>query len=398
MSVVVARPRVAVIVEKSTAFGRGLFLGIGRFLRGGGERWDARMWTRHDQAPPWDEAFDGAVGYINAPPLVDWVREHAAAAVSGSASQRTLPMPRVLNDDVAIGRLAAEHLLGRGHRNLLYAGLSHRQYSRDRLAGFQAAVRRAGVRAEACSDQAADIAAALAGATPPLGVMAAGDRAAAMVLDACLGLGLSVPEGVAIVGVDDDEMLCETAAVPLSSVRPDAERVGYEAAALLDRLMAGEPRQTRPARSASRPWASLPAAPPLTSPSTTPWSHGLCSGSSFTPENASACRKWRRRSASPAARWSGGSGNASTKPPTPPSSTPASVTPKHCWSTPTGPCSRSPTPQASAAPKCSAPPSAGTSVTRLPPIAGITVPTPIHPDAATAQSSATCHGTIFFLS
>jgi len=61
------------------------------------------------------------------------------------------------------------------------------------------------------------------------------------VLDACRVLDLAVPEEVAVIGVDNAETFCELCDPPLSSVLPKAERIGFEAAALLSRLMAGNP-------------------------------------------------------------------------------------------------------------------------------------------------------------
>jgi LacI family transcriptional regulator len=69
--------------------------------------------------------------------------------------------------------------------------------------------------------------------------MACYDIRARHVLDACRRVGLAVPDQVAVVGVDNDEFLCNLSDPPLSSVAPDTRRTGYEAAALLDRLMSG---------------------------------------------------------------------------------------------------------------------------------------------------------------
>jgi LacI family transcriptional regulator len=73
-----------------------------------------------------------------------------------------------------------------------------------------------------------------------LGVLAGNDPRGIQLLDACRRAGVAVPEEVAVVGVDNDELVCELAYPPLSSVIPDATRIGYEGAALLDRLMRGE--------------------------------------------------------------------------------------------------------------------------------------------------------------
>jgi LacI family transcriptional regulator len=80
----------------------------------------------------------------------------------------------------------------------------------------------------------------LKGLPKPLGVMACNDMRGQHVLEACARVRLRVPEEVAVIGVDDDALLCELCDPQLSSVVPNAEGVGYEAAALLDRLMAGK--------------------------------------------------------------------------------------------------------------------------------------------------------------
>jgi LacI family transcriptional regulator len=73
----------------------------------------------------------------------------------------------------------------------------------------------------------------------PLAVFGYNDCVAADIIDACDDAGLLVPEAVAVMGVDNDTILCECVRVPLSSVCHDLEGMAYQAAALLDRLMAG---------------------------------------------------------------------------------------------------------------------------------------------------------------
>jgi LacI family transcriptional regulator len=70
--------------------------------------------------------------------------------------------------------------------------------------------------------------------------MACDDLMGRQILEACRHAQLAVPDDVAVVGVDDDELICELSDPPLTSVAPDAHRTGYEAAALLDRMMNGE--------------------------------------------------------------------------------------------------------------------------------------------------------------
>ena len=70
--------------------------------------------------------------------------------------------------------------------------------------------------------------------------MACNDMRGQQVLDACRAIGIVVPDEVAVIGVDNEEVLCDLSDPPLSSVVPNAERIGYEAASLLDSLMRGE--------------------------------------------------------------------------------------------------------------------------------------------------------------
>ena len=73
----------------------------------------------------------------------------------------------------------------------------------------------------------------------PVGVIACNDVRGRQVINACKLAGLKVPDDVAIVGVDNDEVLCELSNPPLSSVVPDAHRIGYQGAQMLDELMGG---------------------------------------------------------------------------------------------------------------------------------------------------------------
>jgi len=75
----------------------------------------------------------------------------------------------------------------------------------------------------------------------PLGIFCYNDCVAADIVDACIESEIRIPDQVAVLGVDNDPMICDCVQVPLSSVRHDLEGMAYEAAALLDRLMNGEP-------------------------------------------------------------------------------------------------------------------------------------------------------------
>ena len=82
----------------------------------------------------------------------------------------------------------------------------------------------------------------------PVGIFCYNDYVATDIVDVCIEAGLNIPEQVAVIGVDNDPVLCDCAEVPLSSVRHDLEGMAYEAAALLDRLMDGKAPPATPRR------------------------------------------------------------------------------------------------------------------------------------------------------
>jgi LacI family transcriptional regulator len=173
--------------------------------------------------------------------------------VDVSAALTRPVFPRVVTDSAAMTRLALEHLWERGLRHFGYCGDDRFRWSRLRADYFAAQVRAAGGRL-ACfaapgrragrageESDAAALAAWLRRLPKPVGVLACYDVRGQQVLEACQEEGLAVPEDVAVIGVHNDDLLCDLCDPPLSSVMPDARRAGYEAAELLERTMRGEP-------------------------------------------------------------------------------------------------------------------------------------------------------------
>jgi LacI family transcriptional regulator len=78
----------------------------------------------------------------------------------------------------------------------------------------------------------------------PVGLMAAYDIRGRQVLDACRRVRAEVPDEVAVMGVDNDELLCSLSHPSLSSVVPNPHQIGYEAATMLGKALAGEPLKT----------------------------------------------------------------------------------------------------------------------------------------------------------
>jgi len=253
-----SRPNVALIVETSVIYGRQILQGISRYMRSVGG-WSVFLDERELLAPPpdwlldWDG--DGVICRSTTPELAERLRNRGLPLVDMNDRFGPLGSPRISSDMYAIGRMAAEHLLERGFRNIAFCGFQGELWSEQRMAGAVQVIGGqgrfhkpfetpfGGLRERRWQDERDCIAEWLRELPRPLGVIACNDQRGHHVLEACRVLGVATPEEVAVVGVDNAETVCDLCDPPLSSVVPDAERVGYEAAALLDRLMAGSVRQ-----------------------------------------------------------------------------------------------------------------------------------------------------------
>ena len=244
--------RVALLIESSNAYGRGLLHGVVSYVR------EHRPWSfyvveqgRGDPPPAWLANWDGdgIIARIENPKIARAIVKSGLPAVDVSAARLIPSLPWVETNDISIAKLAAEHLLGRGFKHFAFCGDARFNWSKWRLAHFADAIRFAGfdcgvyqpieARGQKIEQQIAGIATWLKNLPRPVGVMACYDIRAQQVLTACRSLGLAVPDEVAIVGVDNDELLCDLCSPPLSSVIPNNHQAGYEAARLLDQMMSG---------------------------------------------------------------------------------------------------------------------------------------------------------------
>ena len=196
---------------------------------------------------------DGVFALLGTKAEVAVARTLAVPVVNLSGAVRDTGLPRVMVDQEAMGRLAAEHLLACGFSRFGYYGLGDMWYSQQRKSGFVARLKQDGFE---CSVLEPTIRFSarnpwykwvdildpwLKKLKPPVGLLAVHDYRAAVVVYACTRIGLRVPNDVAVVGVGNDVTTCEFAEIPLSSVSRNSQEVGRQAAALLDRLMAGQP-------------------------------------------------------------------------------------------------------------------------------------------------------------
>ncbi|HTU17056.1 MAG TPA: XylR family transcriptional regulator [Gemmataceae bacterium] len=255
------RPRVAVLVESTRAYGRGQLAGIASYLRQHGP-WSL-FWQERglsDRPPVWLRHWegDGVIARISTQPLARAIRRLAVPTVDLYGWLPGLKWPCLRADNAKVARLAADHLLERGFRHLAYCGFHGVNYSDERLRFFQSSLREAGHVCHVCpsprvrpsdsiaaSEQQgllyeAELADWLRELPKPVGILACNDVRGQQILNSCREIGVLVPDQVAVLGVDNDEVLCSLSDPPLSSVDLSCARIGFEAAALLARLLRGQ--------------------------------------------------------------------------------------------------------------------------------------------------------------
>ncbi len=246
--------RVALIIETSSIYGRELLSGIVRFMRMHDD-WSVFLEQRDlsKKPPAWIANWngDGIISRATTPQLLTAVAATGVPLVELTDRQDGSTLPRVRSNDAAIGRMAAEHLFERGFQRFGYCGFQDEAWSKRREEAFVDAVQSAGWSCDVYNSAWYGKAARTWEAEQirlvdwlqkfprPFGIMTCNDLRGQHVLDACSTIELAVPEEAAVIGVDNDELLCRICAPPLSSVIPNAEGVGYRAAELLAELMDG---------------------------------------------------------------------------------------------------------------------------------------------------------------
>jgi len=250
-------PRVALLIETSKSFGRGVLRGVNRYVREH-EHWSFYLEPRDlgTLPPPWLPHWrgDGIIARISTPQLADAIQQAKLPTVNLSSANPTLSFPSIETCPNKQAALAAQHLLERGFRSFGFCGdgLQFANWSERVGAAFLDSVAKMGcdcaqfyITTEGSTTfdwetSQARLANWLLGLPKPVGILAINDPTGLQVLEACRLVALGVPKEVAVVGIENDELLCQMADPPLTSVMQHPELVGYRAAEMLNELMKGQ--------------------------------------------------------------------------------------------------------------------------------------------------------------
>jgi LacI family transcriptional regulator len=245
---------IALLIETSRSYGRNVLRGIGDYARIHGP-WLLHM--SHDvqvtSIPPRDEwSGDGIIAQPHQDPkFLKELHECGVPVVSLSGPPGAGGLPTVLANQQKVAETAMTHFRERGFTRFAYCGnprervwpptgrLFRELLERD---GFGCDVYEPSFGAGERTLRLNEMGKWLKSLEKPVALLAGSDLRAREVLEACRIRDLHVPEEIAVLGVNDDELFCELANPPLSSVMHNARRIGYEAAALLDRLITARRR------------------------------------------------------------------------------------------------------------------------------------------------------------
>lgn len=247
-----ATRHVALLIEATNAYARGLLHGVAQYEHEHAG-WTVYFEPHASDAPPpkWLKNWkgDGILARVENGRIAKAVLAVGVPVVELRRKATLAGIPSIGPDNDGVTRLAIEHLRERGFRHFGFCGLPRGldPPMDDRADAFRRHLEEAGLR---CSLFEAErggtwereeqrIARWVRALPKPAGVMTCNDNRGLQVLRACMSVGVAVPDQVAVIGAGNDDCLCSLAHPPLSSIDLGPEAIGYEAAALLDRMMSG---------------------------------------------------------------------------------------------------------------------------------------------------------------
>ena len=241
--------RVVLLLETSRAFGRQLIIGIARYSRLNG---------------PWSFYKEPIDLKSSIPHLTNWkpdgiimrdslvtkellkLKIPTILAIHDSRYPKDLPV--IKTDSYSIAEMASKHLLEKGLKNFAFCGFDEYDWSKERGSWFTKFNSEAGyqtrtylpprrIKKDDWENEQQHVSEWIKTLPKPVGIFACNDDRGQHILEVCKVINLKVPEDVAVIGVDNDPMICDIGDPPLTSIALNVEAAGFEAAKLLDHLI-----------------------------------------------------------------------------------------------------------------------------------------------------------------
>jgi len=259
--------KITLVIDLSATPGRNLMRGIARY---------ARLYGHWQLNHTWRDFYEGSSGNTNflknlkktlkdsdglimrEPYAVDFVKKLDIPMVVASAIRdaEVFTKPTILTNSQAIGEMGADYFIQKGFKNLAFCGFKDMLWSEHRQSYFEQTAREAGLEVlkysftyphkEGAKDAKLNHLAQWVRQLPkPVGIMCCNDLCGKFVVDSCRRNSIAVPQEVAVLGVDNDDILCDLTYPSLSSIELNTIKGGFEAADLLDKIIKGAKIDTK---------------------------------------------------------------------------------------------------------------------------------------------------------
>lgn len=261
------RKRIAVAAERASAYGRNFICGVAEVAERHPE-WSLELIDPAAATAKASSGFDGWICRVTDKRMANALKRGGCPVVDCLCAVETPGFASVKTDADEIGRLAAEHLVKHRFSNFAFCGYRRVPFSDRRRNAFSAVLAETGrdvsiyrptfngknrfgsdfllgTRVESPPD-ADDLAIWLKRLPKPVGVFCCDDVRASQLMMLCRATGFSVPDDVAILGVDDDPIYCTFSTPRLSSIDPDATEIGRVAALTLAKMMEDADKAAKP--------------------------------------------------------------------------------------------------------------------------------------------------------
>lgn len=191
---------------------------------------------------------DGIIAQFNDDDDVAIFKQHRIVAMAQDFKHRFTDIPNITGEHRLAGRMGAAYFLKRGFVNFAFYGYRGVVWSEERCEGFRQEIGSQGFGAnfyeyqneestELWFYETAPLVEWLKSLPKPVALMACDDNQGHHIIEVCGQCGIKVPEEVAVLGVDNDDIICTMSEPSLSSLQQDVEKGGYEAAKLMDALI-----------------------------------------------------------------------------------------------------------------------------------------------------------------
>lgn len=248
--------KIVLLIDFSEEYSKNLLRGITRYAREQGPWIFCRMPAFYRETVgiqgiiKWSKEWGakGIFAQLYNDPAIQEFNDAGISLVAVDLKERLQGIPNITGGYFETGVMGAEYFLNKGFRNFAFYGFKSIVWSQERAQGFEYRLRKSGFTVDYFENRHAGsrelwyykpsaLSNWLKSLPKPIALMACDDNQGQHITEACKHAGIRIPEEVAVLGVDNDETICNLSDPPLSSIGLNSEKAGYTAAQMMDRLI-----------------------------------------------------------------------------------------------------------------------------------------------------------------